>query len=321
MLRKGSKMYQKTQMLNDLVLLMQNSDEGVSLKDIMNKYDVSLRTAIRMKDAIVEKYPQLQEISGQHNTKKWILPKGTAKEIISFSMEEIHALQNASKLMAKKHISDYHFLDNVLYKIKAFMGKEALNRIEPDAEALLEAEGYAFRPGPKIITNTEHLKKLRHALIACNRIRIRYESKHDRNWREVLPYGFLYGNKHYLVAWDVKKNKMCYFDTNKIQDVDVLSTYFERDPKFSLQQYCEQAFGIYQEEPFDVEWLFDKEVAESASKYLFHPKQTMEFNKDGTLTVKFRAGGALEMDWHLYTWSPHVKVIKPENWDTMEKRR
>ena len=38
-------------------------------------------------------------------------------------------------------------------------------------------------------------------------------------------------------------------------------------------------------------------------------------NPDGTLTVKFRAGGAREMDWHLYTWGGHVKVIKPEDFD------
>ena len=40
-------------------------------------------------------------------------------------------------------------------------------------------------------------------------------------------------------------------------------------------------------------------------------------NEDGTLTVKFRAGGRLEMDWHLYTWGKHVTVVKPENWREM----
>lgn len=63
-----------------------------------------------------------------------------------------------------------------------------------------------------------------------------------------------------------------------------------------------------------MEWLFDKEAAEEASQYIFHPTQTMIKNDDGTLTVKFKAGGRLEMDWHLYTWGKHVKVIKPENW-------
>ena len=63
-----------------------------------------------------------------------------------------------------------------------------------------------------------------------------------------------------------------------------------------------------------MEWLFDKEVADEAEKYIFHPSQKLKRNKDGSLTVTFRAGGKVEMDWHLYTWGDHVKVIKPTAW-------
>lgn len=276
-------MYKKTQTLNDLILWMQDTDDGISLKDIMEKYDVSLRTAARMKDSIAEKYPELNEISGPYNTKRWYLPKGTGRDMVSFSMEEIHALQNASKLLASKKMIDSRYIDNVLHKIKALIGKDAINRIEPDAEALLEAEGYAFRPGPKIIINTEHLKQLRYAIIACNRIKIKYDSAHNKDWRELYPYGFLYGNKHYLIAWDPTKRKMCHFNLNKIKEIEVLNTYFKRDPKFSLKEFSEQAFGVYQEKPFDVEWLFDAEVADSAAQYTFHPKQEVIRNDDGTL--------------------------------------
>ena len=68
-----------------------------------------------------------------------------------------------------------------------------------------------------------------------------------------------------------------------------------------------------------MEWLFDAEVAAEASHYIFHPSQTMRRNPDGSLTVCFKAGGRIEMDWHLYTWGEHVKVIKPANWDEMKK--
>ena len=85
-------------------------------------------------------------------------------------------------------------------------------------------------------------------------------------------------------------------------------------PNFNLQKYAEEAFGAYHEPPFEVEWLFDKEVAEEAAQYIFHPNQQVIKNQDGTLTVKFKAGGRLEMDWHLYTWGDHVKVIKPTDW-------
>jgi len=82
-----------------------------------------------------------------------------------------------------------------------------------------------------------------------------------------------------------------------------------------LEKFAEQSFGVYQEEPFDVEWLFDKDVASEAAKYIFHPTQEMIFNPNGTLTVKFHAGGAREMDWHLYTWGKHVKIIKPKDFN------
>ena len=313
--------YQKTDDLLDLVTRLQANEDGLSIQDIMDIYKVSKRTAIRMKDLVKAKFPQLKEVSGAHNLKHWYLPSGSLNQYVSFSLDEIVSLQNAIKLSKKKDPTACDYLESVLNKVKVLMGKSNLNRIEPDAEVLMEAEGYALRPGPKMISNKQFLSKLRNAIIACKIIQIRYVGKKNKDWRTVYPYGFLYGNKHYLIAWHTKRNEMCYFDLNKIQDIEVTDKYFTRDPEFSLQKFCENAFGVYQEEPFDVEWVFDAEVAHDAAHYLFHPKQQVTFNKDGTLTVKFRAGGALEMDWHLYTWGEHVKVIKPENWTTMEKRR
>lgn len=307
--------YQKTQKLLELTLWMQSKEEGVSIVDIMDKYNVSKRTAIRMKDMVKEQFPQITEINGARNTKRWCIPQGTSRNFIGFSLNEVNALQNAIKLMQKKLPEDVDALENILNKIKASMSKENLNRIEPDAEALLESEGYALRPGPRIKVNKEFIEKLRNALIACKVIKIKYKSKTKHEWRTVHPYGFLYGNKHYLIAWHTGHKAMCHFDLNNITDIKVLDEYFTRDNKFSLQEFSHQAFGVYQEEPFDVEWLFDKEVAEDAAKYIFHPTQTTTLNEDGTLTVKFRAGGAREMDWHLYTWGNHVKVIEPKDFD------
>ena len=305
--------YEKTQKLLELSLWMQNSENGVSIADIMQKFNVSKRTAIRMKDMVKSQFPQIKEISGAHNTKRWLIPEGSLEQYVGFSLNEINALQNAIKLMKKKLPEDVDALETLMCKIKSSMSKDALTRIAPDAEALLEAEGYALRPGPKIKINPKFMQKLRHAVIACKVIKIKYQSKTKNEWRTVHPYGFLYGNKHYLIAWHTKKKAMCHFDLNNIEQIDVLDEYFTRDSKFSLEKFAEQSFGVYQEEPFDVEWLFDAKVADDASKYIFHPTQKMIFNPDGTLTVKFHAGGAREMDWHLYTWGKHVKVIKPKD--------
>lgn len=101
---------------------------------------------------------------------------------------------------------------------------------------------------------------------------------------------------------------------SNIKEVEILDIPFIPAAGFNLKNYAEQSFGAFHEEAFDVEWLFDKDVADEAEQYIFHPTQTMIKNNDGSLTVKFKAGGRLEMDWHLYTWGNHVKVIKPIDW-------
>ena len=52
-------------------------------------------------------------------------------------------------------------------------------------------------------------------------------------------------------------------------------------------------------------------AAEDAAEYIFHPDQKTERTADGALVVRFRAGGALEMSWHLQTWGDAVEVLEP----------
>ena len=56
---------------------------------------------------------------------------------------------------------------------------------------------------------------------------------------------------------------------------------------------------------------FDARTAPDTPAFLFHPDQVIEENRDGSLTVRFRAGGIDEMCWHLFTWGESVSVEKP----------
>ncbi|WP_366914171.1 WYL domain-containing protein [Marivita sp.] len=62
------------------------------------------------------------------------------------------------------------------------------------------------------------------------------------------------------------------------------------------------------QQPRDVEWRFLPEVADEAAGYMFHPKQQMERLEDGSLMVRFRAGGQQEMEWYLARWGDKVRV-------------
>lgn len=313
--------YNKTYDLLDLAIWMQSTREGVSLREIADRFSVSRRTAERMRDMIITKFPQAEEIVCENNIKRWYIPQGTLKDLIMFSAEELSVLELAESLFNEKNLQDKkETFKKVVEKVKACIKHDVYRRIEPDAEVLLEAEGFICRPGPKLKINKDIVMTIRQAILECRRIKVSYfNKKSGKISTNILdPYGFLYGERnHYLVAHhsdgyfgDAVHN----FILSNIQCAEVLDETFVFDKAFNLRKYAELSFGAFHEEPFDVEWLFDKEAAKEALLYEFHPTQKVVLNKDGTLTVKFRAGGRLEMDWHLYTWGEHVKVIKPKDW-------
>ncbi len=87
---------------------------------------------------------------------------------------------------------------------------------------------------------------------------------------------------------------------------------FERPEDFDLQAYLNRAFGVFQEDEQDVVWRFRPNAAPQARRFLFHPTQQMEDAPDGSLIVRFRACGMLEMCWHLFRWGDQVEVLGPD---------
>jgi predicted DNA-binding transcriptional regulator YafY len=313
--------YDKMYNLLELAIWMQSNREGVSIQDMMNRFSVARRTAERMRDVILDEFPQTQVRVGENNVKRWYIPQGTLKDFIQFSAEELVAFEKAiAYLQANNMDENSAVLQKILEKIRANIVDKTYRHIDTDAEILLEAEGFAHRVGPKIIVAKEIVQEIRHAILSFRQIKISYKNKSSRHIRtyQLLPYGILYGDRnHYLVAKHSDGyggNKERYFILSNILSIELLEETYEIDSNFSLKALAEQSFGVFQEKPFEVEWLFDKCVAEEVKRYEFHPKQSMQENPDGSVTVKFFAGGRLEMDWHLYTWGDRVRVIKPEDW-------
>ena len=192
---------------------------------------------------------------------------------------------------------------------------DAARRIGPDLEVLAEAEGMALRPGPRQTIAPEVVAGLRHAILACKKVQLHYRARSSGALSRTLvcPYGFLYGNRHYLVAESLNPEArgFRFFSHANIEKVETTARAFTRRRGFSLQKFAERSFGVFQEEPLDVVWRFSPRVASDARQFLFHPTQKFEEEPNGYLLVRFRAGGLLEMAWHLFTWGDEVEVIKP----------
>ena len=146
-----------------------------------------------------------------------------------------------------------------------------------------------MRPGPRTKGRSADRRRLTEAILSARKVRLhyRYRGSGKRGFDTVHPYGFLYGNRHYLVAWSENRRARDFrnFSLSNIERVEILNKPFTRKRSFSLKAYAERSFGVFQEEPFDVVWRFDKEVAEEAAEFLFHPTQKIEPQKDGSLIV------------------------------------
>ena len=299
-----------------LACAMQGSRLGLSLSDIESQFRVGRRTAQRLRDAVLRVYPQTEALTDSEQRPRWRIPSTGIVTPGALAAEDIVDLEATARLLRQRNLRKRaSALENIARKLKAALPASAQTRLAPDIEVLLEAEGLAMRSGPRPIIREEVVDTIRLAIKQGNELYVHYRSPHSRrsSGRRLHPYGFLLGKQHYLVGVspDRHPGEARLFALAHIRRVNCLETTFLRDPSFSLQKFAERSFGVFQEEPQDIVWKFSPAVAEAVAEYAFHPSQTIRQQKDGSVLVSFRAGGLMEMCWHLYTWGANVEVVAP----------
>lgn len=300
-----------------LAMQMQGRADGLSLDDIGQTFEVSRRTAERMRDAIRDAFPQTEEISEPGGRKRWRLPPGTAGRLADPTVDDIAALHRGAELARKSGdlVTATH-LDTLSDRLRARLPGKTRARLEPDLAALLEDDGVALRPGPRERIPAKTLNTLREAILASVWIDVDHRARASgllsRNAR-LGPLAMLLGEgRQYLVAFSAFAQDVRLFALAGFERIDLTEDVFERPEDFDLSAWMQQSFGIWQEEVHDVVWRFTPEAAADARLYLFHPTQVMTDEPDGSLTVSFRAGGLREMCWHLFRWGQQVEILSPD---------
>lgn len=306
--------YSRAERLIQLALEMQAARGGLTIGDIEQKFDVSRRTAIRMRDAVLRAFPNSSEVQTGERTKRWRLNPGVAQNFAEITSDDLASVEIAAEAMeaANLHVHAQNLL-GVAAKIRNLIEASTLNHIEPDLEALTEAEGLAHRAGPRPHIPLAVFDLLRTAIKSCRKVSFDYVSRSGKSVsrRTVAPLGFLYGHRHYLVAIQDGVAKPKFFSLPSISKLKIEQAVFERDPSFSLRDFVSGSFGVFEEAPVDVVWRFSKEAAPLAKSFVFHHSQEFEDEPDGGLVVRLRAGGLLEMAWHLISWGEDVEVLEP----------
>jgi len=306
--------YNRAERLIQLALDMQAARGGLTINDIMDRFDVSRRTAIRMRDAVIRAFPQADEVPSNDRTKRWRLAYGSAQALAGITADDLATLEAAVQAFENMNLKSHsENLRTLSAKVRGLLKDQEVLQIDPDLEALLEAEGLAHRPGPHPLIPAAVFTTLREAIKSCRQVSFEYASRTGgtQKRRTVCPLGFLYGHRHYLVAREDGAAGVRSFSLPAMSSVKMERDSFERPADFDLKTFVARCFGVFDEPPLDVTWKFDAEAAPFARQFVFHHTQHLEDQEDGGLIVRFHAGGQLEMAWHLLSWGRHVEVISP----------
>ncbi|MCZ8186213.1 MAG: WYL domain-containing protein [Beijerinckiaceae bacterium] len=295
---------------------MQGRADGVSLDEIGETYHVSRRTAERMRDALIEVFPQIEEIVEPGGRKRWRMPPGTTGRMANPTINDLAALNRAVELATSTGDDDTaNHLRILSDRLRARLSPGDRRRLDPDIEVLLEADGVALRPGPREQIPPETLSDLRQAILRGVWIEVDHRSRAtgllSRNAR-LGPIAFLLGEgRQYLVAWSEWADEARMFALMGFERITLTNQTFERPQGFDLKAWQSRSFGLWREDEHDIVWRFSADAAPEARHYRFHPSQTMADEPDGSLVVSFRACGLKEMCWHLFRWGQEVEIISP----------
>src|SRR5574344_492556 len=111
--------YGRVEDIIKLVILMQSKYNGVSIEDIQEHFQVSRRTAERMRDAVLRLFPQIDEVQNTGRVKRWAFKNYSVSDLISFTPEEFAELENTKKKLELDGLNNKaETINEILSKIK-----------------------------------------------------------------------------------------------------------------------------------------------------------------------------------------------------------
>ena len=323
--------YEKARELLDLAIALSGSHYGLSAAEIeahlaerapSPKHSAKAleRRRQRMLAQIETLFgPALEMSIDDENRRFWTLRTKDLSAMPLVESADLAALERAGEVLGKRGDRDgTSRLARMRQALQMAIEARKRAKIEVDFEALRDAQAVVMQPGPFVEVEPAVERIVSEAILKGRCLAFEYQGPAKTTHRQVEPVGVLLGQRSYLVARICEtsvSNEPGHWRMDRL-----VAPYVTDEPArampdgFTLAGHARRLFGAFWSEAEfeEVEWRFAPRAATAVEKWRFHPDQTLEHHKDGSVTVRFRASGHLEMAWHLYQWGDSVEVIKPK---------
>lgn len=307
--------HEKATRLLELARELAASRYGLTLDEMGARMGTQRRTTERMRDRLLEMFDNMEEIADPP-TKRWRI-NGKLDGFFNVpSADEFAALIAARETLATSNAALADRLRSLEGKLRAAVDAALSRRLEPDIEALMQAEAIAIQPGPRAYADPERLTVLRDAMLRLKQIRFTYQGgSNPGSERTLIPYGMLSGGEVYVIGVEPGRGDPADPRTwrlDRMEKLHALDVPGGPPEDWSLQAFTARSFGIYQEpETSHVVLHVWPEYADEVRGWRFHGSQEMTVLADGTLEVRLTGCGLRELAWALVRWGGKLKVVEP----------
>lgn len=286
-------------LLEIYTLIAQNSYPSIG--SLMDRFHVSKRTVFRYLELIniIDPIEYDREKDGYRFTSGDRIKKPILKN------EELQTL-----LVAVESISRLGpvFKENFL---KIIMNSFTLKNIKGEKKPII-----VKAPDPIFSAHIESSLKI---LLPCiqekRAVEIVYKKRHsvETTDRIVDPYVVvLYEGIWILVGYCHLRKTIRSFALDRIIEIKERNLYFNIQPDFDLKTYFSAPWGIIEGKEARVTVRFKKEISDYIlRKEKWHPSEKRKVLSTGDVELSFTVAGVDEIKRWIYSWLPHVEVIKP----------
>ena len=303
----------KTRRVLQLVHLLSDTGDGLTLDEIAAELSVNRRTAERLRDVVDEAFGL--EVLTDDRRKRFRVPDGLRRIYTRPSAAEVAALQTEAASARARGSAQASQLESLLGKVKSALDDREKRRLDPDLDALVRLQRGRVVAGPLVPHEPEVLATIQGAILAgtCLEFEYRSDAVAEPNWRRIVPYGLVHGAIAYCVGkMPAREEEPVLFRLDRMSDVRASNRLGCAPDDWDLDAWLAGSFGIWREDAHDVVLRVSASEAARALEWRFHPRQTVEEGEGGTLIVRFRSGGLREIAEHLFTWGGEVAILAPD---------
>ncbi|MEJ7627304.1 MAG: WYL domain-containing protein [Ferruginibacter sp.] len=220
------------------------------------------------------------------------------------------------------------------YHIKEQPESEQYTRRLLDAFDTLNIVKSAQQNSEKVFFETRQPKGLEHftgLLHACSNKKIvtfhHFKYNDDlRTNRVVHPLALKEARgRWYLVAIDIKDNKMKTFGLDRIEDIDISKTSFKNNYSINIAEEFKHAFGVLNLntlQPQKIKLLLSKEQGQYLINYPLHHSQHIIGEKDsGEIILELYLKISYDFIMELMSFGENIKVLMPKSLVNVLKKK